>query len=671
MKEKEKKKEEEKFNRDPKGKHKWCPEMEEKLMKELEEKDADTTAKKDACMADLVTTDDWAKLCADAGNPGPVCKTACKRRLTFIKKHLADYEWAHDILGKIDAKGLRSRTFNAKNEVTASVKTEEEDKVDGDVDNMERLATDTTVDTSPLNRSTDGTVPLDITRQSKSSSGASVAEEVKPATDDGNVVEMSLQSLALEDVVDTGAAQALSRFGRQQRKKQLGTDEVDPFTAPIVATTPAVKMAKKPRAVRRRQPSKPPRSSKRSVPMASERPSKLEPLEMQPRRYERSDNDSDSDEDAYFGRQSHKRTDTFDEAELVMMQLAPDTLLPKTASAKPSKFEMAKTDQKERGESAIGGQQAHRSPPRVIQLGASFDPPKDGKSYVFPDENEWGRFEERRYDKDNNCLYKGRRFNRFDPDDFIELTKIFDRRCSKKTGGESDAADQPAGGHKGPPSWAKLQATLNENEKKRRRPWEGDDSFHPRVGVHPHAHGLGCGLRISRPNQEFLFGLEDKQRGFCNHGSISLQDGGGADTLEPPAKKSRTATSAAFMSSYSGSSLGRKESILSQDDDPLMGDGGSKGSTWEPHPWLSQEPLVRNWNLDPDHPDNRPLPPEMRLDLEARAREIRESQMRYADAIAAGSLDWGDENNKMMVTCGAEGAAAAGDSASGRMEIEL
>uniref|UniRef100_A0A7S1JRM0 Uncharacterized protein n=1 Tax=Vitrella brassicaformis TaxID=1169539 RepID=A0A7S1JRM0_9ALVE len=350
---------------------------------------------------------------------------------------------------------------------------------------------------------------------------------------------------------------------------------------------------------------------------------------------------------------------------MVMMHLA------LTWPPKGLKVSKAQTDQKERGESAIGGQQAHRSPPRVIQLGASFDPPKDGKSYVFPDENEWGRFEERRYDKDNNCLYIGRHFDRFDPDDFIELTKIFDTRCSKKTGGESDAAEQPAGGHKGPPSWAELQAALNENEKKRRRPWEGDDSFHPRVGVHPHAHGLGCGLRISRPNQEFLFGLEDKQRGFCNHGSMSLQDGGGADTLEPPAKKSRTATSAAFMSSYSGSSLGRKESILSQDDDPLMGDGGSKGSTWEPHPWLSQEPLVRNWNLDPDHPDKRPLPPEMRLDLEARAREIRESQMRYADAIAAGSLDWGDENNEMMVTCGAEGAAAAGDSASGRMEIEL
>uniref|UniRef100_A0A7S1P0A9 Uncharacterized protein n=1 Tax=Vitrella brassicaformis TaxID=1169539 RepID=A0A7S1P0A9_9ALVE len=353
---------------------------------------------------------------------------------------------------------------------------------------------------------------------------------------------------------------------------------------------------------------------------------------------------------------------------MVMMHLA------LTWPPKGLKVSKAQTDQKERGESASAGQQTHSSPPTVIEFDDRFDPPKDGKSYIFPDENEWGRFEERRYDKDNNCLYIGRHFDRFDPDDFIELTKIFDTRCSKKTGGESDAAEQPAGGHKGPPSWAELQAALNENEKKRRRPWEGDDSFHPRVGVHPHAHGLGCGLRISRPNQEFLFGLEDKQRGFCNHGSMSLQHGAGADTLEPPAKKSRTATSAAaFMSSSSGSSLGRKESILSQDDDPLMGDaiGGSKGSSWEPHPWLSQEPLVRNWNLDPDHPDKRPLPPEMRLDLEARAREIRESQMRYADAIAAGSLDWGDENNEMMVTCGAEGAAAAGDSASGRMEIEL
>ncbi|CEL91811.1 unnamed protein product [Vitrella brassicaformis CCMP3155] len=605
------------------GRHTWCPEVEKKLMKELEKKGADTTAKKDACMAHLVTTDDWGKLCAAAGNPGPVCKTACKKRLTFIKKHLADYEWAHDILGKIDAKAFRSRALNAKNEMTAVVKTEEEDKVGGNVENMGRLATDTTVDTSPLNRSTDGTAPLDTTRQSKGCSGDSVAKEVKPTTDDGIVIE---KSLVVEDGVDKGAAQPLSRFGRQQRKKQLGADEVDPFTAPLVATTPAVKMAKKTRAVTRRQPSKPPRSPKRSVPMAFERPSKPELFEMQPRRYERFDTDSDSDQDARFGRKSHKRTDTFEEAKLVMMQLAPDTLMSKTASPKPAKFEMAKSDQKERGESASAGQQTHRSPPKVIQLDDRFDPPKDGKSYIFPDENEWGLFEERRYDKDNNCLYIGRQFDRFDPDDFIELTEIFEMRCSKKTGGGSDAAEQPAGGHKGPPSWAELQAALNENEKKRRRPWEGFDSFRPRVGIHLHAHGLGCGVGISRSNEEFLSGLDDKQRGFCNHGSMSLQHGAGADTLEPPAKKSRTATSAAaFMSSSSGSSLGRKESILSQDDDPLMGDaiGGSKGSSWEPHPWLSQEPLVRNWNLDPDHPDKRPLPPEMRLDLEARAREIR------------------------------------------------
>ncbi|CEL97791.1 unnamed protein product [Vitrella brassicaformis CCMP3155] len=81
--------------------------------------------------------------------------------------------------------------------------------------------------------------------------------------------------------------------------------------------------------------------------------------------------------------------------------------------------------------------------------------------------------------------------------------------------------------------------------------------------------------------------------------------------------------------------------------------------------WLSDEPLVRNWNVDPDY--YRPLPHEMWQVMQARAREIWESQMRYADALAAGSFDWGDENE--MVTCGAEGGAAA--DGSGRMEIEL
>ncbi|CEL97792.1 unnamed protein product [Vitrella brassicaformis CCMP3155] len=181
-----------------------------------------------------------------------------------------------------------------------------------------------------------------------------------------------------------------------------------------------------------------------------------------------------------------------------------------------------------------------------------FDSPKDGKSYIFPD-NESRLFEERRYDKDKNCVYKGRLFDRFDPAHFIELTKIFDTRCNKKIGGENNTAEHPAGGMKGPATgpehdWhegtalavyvelplleevrgvlhkahqyrekvrdimrftscsfrkddpTKRHVVLNENNKKKRRhDWEGDDTFHLR-----------------------FFGLDTKKICSSNHGAMSL-----------------------------------------------------------------------------------------------------------------------------------------------------